>query len=349
MKISNEVKFGIISIITIVLVVMGLNYMAGSKFFGAPLTLYAKYQNVQGLIRGNPITINGLNVGKVTNLTLDMNAGLATATLEFNDGLDIPVNAEAQIYNIDLLGQKGVKIAVPDSLVPSNNYFSDGAEIKGVVEAGIFDEASELVKTQGAEILIEVAKLSVQLNEIVKLTKNLLTDTENNNTIRAMLGDIQATTEHLKSITTKVDSLAGEINGIASNAGSIVKNVENNNENIEGIISNIRNTTDSLAKASDEVTQLLTDASDAVATVENMMSKLDTTGGTLGLLLNDTRLYDSLAVTTENVNSVLREVKANPQRFFDDIKIYLIERKKKEDRATRKTQKEKAKQQDYTN
>ena len=114
MKISNEVKFGIISIITIVLVVMGLNYMAGSKFFGAPLTLYAKYQNVQGLIRGNPITINGLNVGKVTNLTLDMNAGLATATLEFNDGLDIPVNAEAQIYNIDLLGQKGVKIAVPE-------------------------------------------------------------------------------------------------------------------------------------------------------------------------------------------------------------------------------------------
>jgi phospholipid/cholesterol/gamma-HCH transport system substrate-binding protein len=343
MKMSNEVKFGIISIITIVLIVVGLNFMAGSKFFGAPLTLYAKYGDVQGLIKGNPITINGLPVGKVSNLQLDMNAGLATATLEFNEKWDIPVNAEAQIYNVNLMGEKGIKILVPDSIIPASIYLKDREEIKGVIEAGIFDEASELVKTQGAEILIEVAKLSVQLNEIVKLTKNLLTDTENNSTIRAMLGDIQATTENLNSITTKVDSLAGEINGIAANAGSIVQNVENNNENIEGIISNIRNTTDSLSKASAEVSELLTDASDAVATVENMMSKLDTTGGTLGLLLNDTRLYDSLAVTTENVNSVLREVKANPQRFFDDIKIYLIERKKKEERASRKTRKEKNK------
>ena len=344
MKISNEVKFGIISVVTIFLVVTGLNYMSGSKFFGAPLTLYAKYGDVQGLIKGNPITINGLSVGKITNLTLDMNAQIATATLEFNDELDIPINAEAQIYNVDLLGSKGIKIMVPDSLIPSKEYLEDGADINGVVEAGIFDEASNLVKTQGAEILIEVAKLSVELNEIVKLTKNLLTDTENNSTIKAMLTDIQATTGNLASITTKVDSLAGEINGIAANAGSIVENVENNNENIEGIISNIRSTTDSLSRASDEVTELLTDASDAVATVENMMSKLDSTGGTLGLLLNDTKLYDSLTVTTENVNSVLREVKANPQRFFDDIKIYLIERKKREDKAIRK--KEKAKKED---
>lgn len=333
MKISNEVKFGIISVVTIGLILYGINFMAGSKFFGSPLTLYTKYQDVQGLLAGNPITINGLQVGKVVKLDLDMKSNVVTATLQINEPLEVPDNSVAMIYNADLLGAKGVKIYVPDSLPASSGSFKTGDFIQGSIEAGVFDEASDLVKTQGAQILIEVAKLSVQLNEIVKLTKNLLTDQDNNNTMRATLDDVRKTTSNLASITTKVDSLAGEINGIASNAGSIVRNVENNNENIEGIISNIRSTTDSLVKASDEVKELLTDASSAVASVESMVAKLDTTGGTLGLLLNDTRLYDSLAVTTQNINSVLREVKANPQRFFDDIKIYLIERKDSKSRG----------------
>ncbi|MEZ4824748.1 MAG: MlaD family protein [Bacteroidia bacterium] len=330
MKISNEVKFGVIAVVTIALIVYGLNYMAGSRFFGSSLIIYAKYQDVQGLIEGNPIMINGLRVGKVSRLQLeDMQTGLVKATFEITQDLDIPSNSVAMIYNFDLLGSKGVKLFVPDSIPSTGTYLKSGDMIQGMVEAGVFDEASDLVKTQGSQILLEVAKLSVQLNDIVKLTKDLLTDTENNNTLRATLDNIRETTSNLTSITLKVDSLAGEINGIASNAGSIVQNVENNNENIEGIISNIRSTTDSLVKASDEVKELLTDASSAVASVESMVAKLDTTGGTLGLLLNDTRLYDSLAVTTENINAVLREVKANPQRFFDDIKIYLIERKNK--------------------
>ncbi|MDX2250357.1 MAG: MlaD family protein [Bacteroidia bacterium] len=328
MKISNEVKFGLIAVITIALILYGLNFMSGSKFFGSPLIVYAKYQDVQGLIEGNPVMVNGLRVGKVSQLVLeDMRTGVVTATLEITESLAVPDNSVAMIYNFDLLGSKGVKIFVPDSLPISEKYLKSGDNMKGLVEAGVFDEASDLVKTQGAQILIEVAKLSVKLNDIVRLTQNLLTDTENNNTLRETLDNIRETSDNLTSITRKVDSLAGEINGIASNAGSIVQNVENNNDNIEAIISNIRSTTDSLVKASDEVKALLTDASSAVSSVESMVAKLDTTSGTLGLLLNDTRLYDSLAVTTENINSVLREVKANPQRFFDDIKIYLIERK----------------------
>jgi len=70
-------------------------------------------------------------------------------------------------------------------------------------------------------------------------------------------------------------------------------------------------------------------ASGAVANVESLRAKMDTSSGTLGKLLNDPQLYDSLAVTTEEVNRLIREVNANPTRFFDDLKLYLIERKNK--------------------
>ncbi len=327
MKLSNEVKFGIISVVLISMIIYGLNYMSGSSLFGPPLVLYAKYEKVEGLLPGNPITINGLKVGKVGKLELDMKEKVAVAQLEFNRDLEIPDNSLAVIYSTDLLGSKGVMIFRADSIAPSDTYFSSGQEIIGELETGLSDQVSNLVQDQGAQILVEVARLSVKLNEIVALTKDLLLDENNSSSLRASLFNIQASTTNLTSITEEVDSLAREITKIATDAGSIVKNVENNNEQIDQIISNVVNTTDSLVMASNEIRSIMGDASDAVGNVEDMIAKLDTTGGTLGLLINDRTLYDSINATTENVNAVLREIKANPTRFFDDIKIYLIERK----------------------
>ncbi|MEL6851743.1 MAG: MlaD family protein [Bacteroidota bacterium] len=327
MNLSNEAKFGVFAVATVALILYGISLMSGSQFFGAPLVLYAKYSNVEGLIRGNPIMINGLQVGRVTALDLDMTEGMATAKLEFDDELEIPDNSEAMIYSVDLLGSKGVKIWVPDSLQPSTALMESGEFILGTLEAGIFDEAEKLVTTQGAQILVEVGKLSVKLNEIVAQTQQLLVDQNNQNSLRATLNNIQASSANLTSITDEVDSLAKEITRIANDAVSIVRNFEGNNANINDIITNVRKTTDSLVTASVEVKEIMTDASAAVSRVDNMVAKIDTESGTLGKLLNDTQLYDSLTATTENVNALLREIKANPGRFFDDFKIYLIERK----------------------
>ncbi|MEO1449439.1 MAG: MlaD family protein, partial [Bacteroidota bacterium] len=97
-KFTKEMKFGIYAIITIGCILFGLNFMSGSQFFGPPLVLYAKYTNVEGLLNGNYILINGLKVGKVGEMKLDMNEGQATVKLEFDRELDIPENSEAMIY-----------------------------------------------------------------------------------------------------------------------------------------------------------------------------------------------------------------------------------------------------------
>ncbi|MDX1906145.1 MAG: MlaD family protein [Bacteroidia bacterium] len=323
MKISNEIKFGIFAIITIAGIIYGLNFMSGTQFLGPPLVLYARYPDVNGLARSSPILINGLRVGKVRELKLDIKQGMATVRLDFDEKLEIPDNSVAMIVSVDLLGTKGVKIWVPDTVKASNSYLRSGAEIRGTMDAGIFDEAESLVKTEGAQILLQVAQLSVELNEIVRQIKKQLADEGNQSLMKSTLENVRYTTDNLTSITREVDSLARVITQVAENAESIVRNVEGNNGNINTIIGNVKNTTDSLVTASTEIKRLMTDASTAVGRVEGMVAKLDTTGGTLGLLLNDRQLYDSLTHTTERVNALLREVEANPQRFFDDIKVYL--------------------------
>jgi phospholipid/cholesterol/gamma-HCH transport system substrate-binding protein len=68
LKISNEVKFGIVAVVSIALAALGISYMQGTRLLGNSLTLHAKYENVSGLIRGNPVIIKGVNVGQVMEI-----------------------------------------------------------------------------------------------------------------------------------------------------------------------------------------------------------------------------------------------------------------------------------------
>lgn len=325
MKLSNEVKFGIFAVLGLALFFFGMQFMSGSRIFGDTLRLTAQYPDAQGLLRGNPIMINGLKVGKVSSLALNMTEKKVLVTLDFDDALEIPDNSAAMIVSADLLGSKAVEIVL-DSM-PSIRAFTDGDEIRGVLEEGFFDTAREMVEDKGTQILLEVARLSQQLNEMIGSLKGLLNDENNLNTIQVILSNAKSTSSNITSISAEIDSLAQEINLMATSATSIVKNVENNNQNVSDIIANVKTTSDSLVKASGKITELVTDARSVVGSVESIADKLDSEEGSLGLLLNDTQLYDSIVSTTSSVNALLGEVKENPQRFFDDIKVYLIERK----------------------
>lgn len=330
MKLSNELKFGIFATLATAAIIYGLNFLSGSSFFGPPLQLNATYNNLDGLLEGDPIMINGMRVGRAKDFDLDLASGEVNIKLEFFEKISIPRSSTAIIASRSVLGEKSIKIVgFSDStrtLVPG--FYETGDEIVGTLETGIIDNMSNLVESKGANILIEVAKLATELRQITQQTQALITDQNNTNSLTASLNNIRETTEYLTSISREVDSIARQLKTISTDAGSVVQNFEGNNENITKIFENVKNTTDSLVAASDEITELLTDASSAVSTVEDMVSKLDTNTNTLGALLNDKTLYDSIMTTTFEINSLLREAKANPQRFFDDIKLYLIDRNK---------------------
>ena len=69
LKISRELKTGIVAVVVISLTIWGYNYMKGINLFDAPArTFKTVYSNVQGLNNASVVTINGVNVGKVFNI-----------------------------------------------------------------------------------------------------------------------------------------------------------------------------------------------------------------------------------------------------------------------------------------
>jgi phospholipid/cholesterol/gamma-HCH transport system substrate-binding protein len=320
LKITNEIKFGILGIITIVLFIIGMNYMRGSKLFGNTYILYTEYMNTEGLIKGNSIMISGLKVGKVSALTLDLETGTVIGTLEFDEKMDIPVDSRAIIYSTDFLGGKAVRIELGDSLtfIPTNGKIAGSIEtsLAGRVEA-------ELAPVKNA-----VTNLIMQLDSTIKWTNLTLEETGSREQIGAIIRNVNRATLEISNLVGELDVIVKSVQGLAGSAESVVKNVADNNGNVNRLINNLASTSDSLGEIAGNVNKLVNNAEGAVLSLEEIVNKLNSDSSSVGLLLNDRELYDNLNGSVNNVKDLIDAIQKNPQKYLD-VDVYVFERKKK--------------------
>jgi phospholipid/cholesterol/gamma-HCH transport system substrate-binding protein len=59
MKISNEVKVGLLAIIAIIILVLGFNFLKGQSVFNKPFVLYARFPDIGSLEKSNQVRIKG--------------------------------------------------------------------------------------------------------------------------------------------------------------------------------------------------------------------------------------------------------------------------------------------------
>ncbi|MCK7553925.1 MlaD family protein [Chitinophaga sedimenti] len=115
MKISNETKVGILAAAGIALLILGFNFLKGNSLFSSKKKIYAVYTQVNGLQPSNPVQVNGLIVGNVTELeVMDQRAGRILVTLSISKKIEIPSNSVARISS-DLLGSKKVELDFGDA------------------------------------------------------------------------------------------------------------------------------------------------------------------------------------------------------------------------------------------
>jgi len=326
LKIRNEVKFGIFALLALILFVVGIKYLQGSKLFGSQVYLYAEYDNVQNLIVSNPIVMKGVRIGKVRNITLDQSKGKVVTELQFDQPVQIPLHAKALIYSTNVLGASAIQITYADT-VQTEGYYTSGDTIEGKLKKDLFDIAENVVATSGEEVLVQVGILASELNKTVKQFNKILQDERGRNAIINTLEDTRASAANIKRITYSLDSMAQTFVDVTRKTDSIVSSVANNADEIESIITNTKATSDTLITVASDIRKLTADARSTAQTLETAISKIDSTGGTLGLLLNDRELYDNINNISSNVNKLIEDVNERPARYVDDIKLYLFERK----------------------
>ena len=121
MKISNEVKVGILTLSALIVLIVGYNFLRGKKIFSRQQEFYSVYIDAKGILPANPVRMRGVQVGIIESITPQPDYSVLV-TMSVNKGVNIPRNTVATIVSDGLLGEMAMNCAHTRKSRKSNDY-----------------------------------------------------------------------------------------------------------------------------------------------------------------------------------------------------------------------------------
>ena len=297
MKITREVKTAILVISGILLFIYLFNFLKGNDILDSSRTYYAIYDNVEGLEPSTPVTINGLNVGKVQDITFtEDGSGKLLVKLVVEEEFDFSVNSEAQLYEAGLIGGKAIAI-IP--AFDNAEKAVKGTYLKGTVKAGL----SELVNQRLTPLQEKLEATLVGADSLLLNISSVFDDRTKAN-LRNGIAELNSTITSFKVTSESLNNL-------------VVNNKENLNStlnNIENISRNLSEITDSIAKAN--LAGTIQNLQSTIKNFNSILVKIENGEGSMGKLMQDEGLYNNLEGATKEMEALLRDIKLHPKRYF---------------------------------
>ncbi|MCH7785170.1 MAG: MCE family protein [Bacteroidetes bacterium] len=307
MKLSKEVKTGILTLSSILLFIYGYSYIKGSDIFDSSRIFYVSYQNVEGLDNSARVTINGLAVGKVKSINLVNKEGGLIVSFSVDREFNFSRNSIVRIYSSSLIGGKQLAIILDNE---TNNIAKSGDTLKGEIEKGMLE-----VMTGGLKPLEQ--KVLTTLSNLDSLVLNL-TD---------VLDD--ETRLNLKESIVNLNQTMNSFKEASGNLNSLIKT---NKEKLNNTFANLEIASENFAKLSDSLAQIETgkmvkDLENIISRFNSILEGIENGEGSIGKLLKDDKLYDNLEGASKQLELLLEDMKLHPKRY---VHFSLFGKKSKE-------------------
>ena len=307
MKVTREVKTGILAIGAILLFVFGYSFLKGTNLFQDSRVFYVKYDNVEGLAKSAPVTINGFNVGKVNDIGFANTSGGLLVTFTVENDFEFSRSSMVRIYSDGLIGGKSLGIFPK---YDPENIAKGGDTLNGSIDRGMLDAVSKALGPLQEKLtttLTSVDSLLFNLNDILE----------------------EDTRENLKEAIKNLNGTMGSLNGASGRINTLLAN---NSEKLDRTFTNLDEMSLNFSKFSDSLAQLQTgklvaDLQDVISRFDAIVTGLDNGEGTVGKLLKDDKLYTNLEGATRQLEILLQDVRLNPKRY---VNVSVFGKKQKE-------------------
>jgi phospholipid/cholesterol/gamma-HCH transport system substrate-binding protein len=304
MKVSNETKVGALTAISITLLILGFNFLKGKNLFSKAKTeIYAVFQKVDGLNVSNPATINGLQVGKIYEMhEKDRNLTGIVVAINLNKDIDIPKNSFASVTS-DLLGTSSISITLGDS----KDLMKNGDTLLTQNAAGFLDA----VKSSLNPALTSVNGAVKSLDSLLKVIGAYFDPATKVNFHVIVANLTKSSADLQKLLDAQTSTLAKSLNNLSQITGNLAKDS-----------GKINQTLDNLEKASNKFANVKIDETLAslqvtVNELKGVVAKANSKDGSIGLLLNDPKLYRNLESTSYKLNILLDDFRTHPKRYVN--------------------------------
>ncbi len=297
MKLTREIKTAILVITSILLFVWGYSFLKGKELFNDYLTVYVEYDNVEGVTKSTPVTLNGLVVGSVTNITINHNTGKVLVEMLLKTDFPISKSSVAAIYEPGFIA--GKQIAIYPNL-NDKILIETGDRLPAKMVPGLTDS----LQAKLAPVQQKLEKVLVSADNLIAGFNNIL-DAKGQADLKKTLAELSKTLEELHKASASANGI------IDDNKGQIKGMVTNFNK----VSSNFSKISDSLNKAN--LGQAAKNLEKTLASVDKIMANLQSGNGTMGKLLTDEVVYKNLEKTTKELELLLQDVRLNPTRYVN--------------------------------
>lgn len=292
---SIEIKVGIFFIGGLIILFLGIFFLKDIYYAGNRAELTIKFPSTDGIDPGDKVKLNGIAIGKTTDISLLEDGVLVKALIQVPD-FDLAEDSYFVASESSLMGGHHIEI-IPGSSSVKLDYSKIQKGKAGNSIYGMINEAKNLV----SDLSIFINNINNNL-DIIDSTRALLHNSDK--TITEINNIISENKSNIESIVTNLN-----------NSTQVLANLLTKNEsNIDSSLVNIPKTINNLDNNLSQLKQML-------SKLNKLVDKYDKSDSTVKKLLEEKELYQKLNNTIDQADSLLKDIKENPKKYID-LKIF---------------------------
>lgn len=294
-KTSRNALIGLAFLASLLMIYFGINFLKGINVMKQQKQYYALFDDVTSLLLSSPVYVKGYQVGLISSITMTETDPMKFAVaLSLVEEFPIPEDSYLE-YGTDLFGASMATLV----LGPSTVRLQPGDTINGRKVTGLMDGAATLLP-RADSIFLRIDSLLITLQRLTA-----------HPSWEESINGIGQTVSHLNKTSESLDRIMSAIE-----------------KDLPEISSNLNAVTDDLNKVSSDLSAMdfnrtYVTIDETVSNLKQLSEKINSNDNSLGLLMNDTKLHDSLNVTIDAATRLLEDIRLNPGRYLK-VKVSLF-------------------------
>lgn len=303
MKITKEAKVGLLVVVSLSILYTGFNFLKGKDYFSNDNTYHIMYMQIDGLVKSNPVVINGFNIGRVDEIELQQNNGDSVlVTISVTDNVYLTEGTYALLIDDGLLGGKKISLELGNSDVK----IESGSYLTGKKDGGF----TEAIAAKATPVIENLDKTLSSLN-------NILADSTQKG-LQNSLFSLNTTIKDIDKLTNETTSLIRKnkptITKALSKMDSTMASFQKSMKTLEPLMASLNQIADSLNDANLKAT--IAEATKTMASFHEMADNINQGKGTLGKLMTDDEVYKNLSMAVQRMNLIMYNFDTDPKQYL---------------------------------
>ena len=285
-------RVGLVVVVAVAILVVGIIWIKGIKFNQTKYRYSVIFPEVGTLKVGDPVSVSGVDKGKVKKIQLYQ--GDVLVTLDLSTDVVLKKDANFTVKNIGLMGERfvAVQTGYSDTLLDLSQ------PVRGHYDSGV------------SEVMGKMGEMIDQLGRLVANLEGVLGTKWSRESITQIIKNLKEISHDMNALLNRNKGKFDQtMDNLSHSSAELKKIIDENKEKLQ-------TTVDNFGEASVKLDNVVTVLDTISISLKRLTSKIESGEGTLGQLVNDTTLYEQIKKTAQHVDDLILDIKKNPKKYL---------------------------------